>query len=383
MIKIKTLLLLVSGVFLSINVVCAQQPKIDNKGKLISMDEVDIFSGIQTVPTINIFQDPNYHIWCGSVVKGHNGKFYLLYSRWPLADGHYAWLPSSEICLAKSDYPQGPYKHLKVVLPRRGSKYWDGISTHNPAVIAYKNKFYLFYMGSTGTGEVKMPASMNDPNWWEYRNNQRIGVAVADDPEREWKRSDKPVIDVTPDSTAYDALLMANPAITVDQNGCAILVYKQVAKNGTLRGGKVRFGVAFSKSLTGPYTKCPTPVFEHNAGGESWMVAEDPFIWNYNGINYAIVSDVVGLFTNKEAGLALLRSDDAINWKPAKYPKVVPFHLKYEDGRVCDARIERPCLYLEKGVPKFLFGAQPFNNRKSAVNVAVPLIWHTTKSDDK
>jgi len=357
----------------------SQQPLVDKKGQLISMDDVDISAMVRPIPDKNIFSDSIYNIWCGSVVKGANGSFYMFYSRWLRSESHYAWLPSSEICLAKSDKPSGQYKHIKVLLPRRGAQYWDGIATHNPAAIMYKGKYYLYYMGSTGTKEVKMPATMKDPNWWEYRNNQRIGVAVADNPEGEWKRFDKPVIDVSSDSTAHDALMMANPAITVDENGRAILIYKQVAKNGTLRGGKVRFGIAFANSLLGPYTKSPTPIFESKNGEKSWMIAEDPFIWNYKGTIYAIVTDVVGLFTNKEAALALLKSKDGINWEPTKYPKVVPPRLKFEGNIVSDDKLERPCLYLENGVPKYLFGAHGVNKRAFSVNVAVPLKWTPTK----
>ncbi|MFZ4724536.1 MAG: glycoside hydrolase family protein [Paludibacter sp.] len=373
--SVQLILIFILGAFFSISSANAQYPTLDKNGNLISMDGVDISAMVRPIPSKNIFSDSIYNIWCGSVVKGTNGKFYMFYSRWPRANGHYAWLPSSEICLAKSDKPEGPYKHVKVLLPRRSSKYWDGITTHNPAAIVYKGKYYLYYMGTTGTKEVKMPASMNDPNWWQYRNNQRIGVAVADNPEGDWKRYDKPVIDVSPDSTSYDALMMANPAITVDQNGRAILIYKQVAKNGTLKGGKVRFGVAFANSLLGPYTKYSSPIFESKDGENSWMIAEDPFIWNYKGTIYAIVRDVIGLFTNKEAALALLMSRDGINWEPSKYPKVVPLRLKLEGDILTDDKLERPCLYLEKGVPKYLFGALGVNKREYSVNVAVPLIW--------
>jgi beta-xylosidase len=359
----------------------SQHPLVDKKGKLISMDDVDISAMVCPIPAKNIFADSIYNIWCGSVVKGTNGAFYMFYSRWPRSEGHYAWLPSSEICLAKSDKPQGTYKHVRVILPRRGSQFWDGVTTHNPAAIVYKGKYYLYYMGSTGTKEVKMPASMRDPNWWEYRNNQRIGVAVANNPEGEWKRFDKPVIDINTDSTAYDALMMSNPAITVDKKGCAMLVYKQVAKNGTLRGGKVRFGVAFANSLLGPFTKNPTPIFESKEGEKSWMIAEDPFVWNYKNTFYAIVTDVVGLFTNKEAALALLKSKDGINWEPTKYPKVVPYRLEFEGNNISDDKLERPCLYLENGVPKYLFGALGMNRRDYSVNVAVPLIDNACKSD--
>ncbi len=352
----------------------AQQPKLDSKGRLTTMDNVDLFSMVQPIPSKNIFSDPEYNIWCGSVIKGKNGKYYMLYSRWPRAHSHYAWLPSSEIALAKADKPEGPYKHIKVVLKSRGSQYWDGVATHNPAAIEYKGKYYLYYMGSTGKSFVQQPASMKDDNWWEYRNNQRIGVAVADDPEGEWKRFDKPVLDVSKDSTAFDALMVSNPAITVDTKGRAVLVYKQVAKNNTIKGGKVRFGVAFSNSLLGPFTKHPEPIFQakQKDNDKVWMIAEDPYIWNYKGTIYAIVTDVAGFFTNKEAPLALLSSKDGINWQPTAYPKVVPQRLRLADGTIVDDKLERPCLYTEKGVPKLLFGALGFEKRKYSVNVAVP-----------
>ena len=369
------LLLTTLSVFLLITAQ-AQKPKLDNKGKLISMDSVDLFSMVQPIPANNIFSDTAYNIWCGSVVKGKNGKYYMLYSRWPRVQGHYAWVPSSEIALAKADKPEGPYKHVKVVFKPRGSQYWDGVCTHNPAAIEYKGKYYLFYMGTTGKSVVNQPASMKDDNWWEYRNNQRIGVAVADDPEGEWKRFDKPVLDVSKDSTAFDALMTSNPAITVDQNGRAILVYKEVAKSSTSsRGGKVRFGVAFSNSLLGPFKKSQEPIFQakQKDNDKVWMIAEDPYIWNYKGTIYAIVTDVAGFFTNKEAALALLSSKDGINWQPTKFPKVIPHRLKFSDGTIADDKLERPCLYTEKGVPKILFGALGFEKRKYSVNVAVPL----------
>ena len=296
----------------------AQQPKLDKKGNLISMDDVDISAMVQPLPEKNKFVDANYNIWCGSVTKGKNGKFYMLYSRWPKASGHEAWITHSEIALAKSDKPEGPYRHVKVIFPARGNQYWDGVCTHNPAVIQYKGKYYLFYMGSTGKSIVKPHTSYDNPNWWEYRNNQRIGVAVTDDPEGEWQRFDKPVLDVGKDSTAYDALLVSNPAITVDAKGKVILVYKQVEKNGTMKGGRVRFGVAFSTSLLGPFVKHASPVFETKDGGKEWMVAEDPYLWTYKENNYAIVRDVVGKFTGEAGALALLGSKNGMDWLPTK-----------------------------------------------------------------
>jgi hypothetical protein len=356
-------------------IVVAQLPRMDAKGKLMNMNEVDISLLVQPVPAQNQFLDSAYNIWCGSVIKAGNGKFYMFYSRWPKAKGHHAWITDSEIALARADKPQGPYKHIKVIFKQRGKDYWDGISTHNPAAIMHNGKYYLYYMGATGTAEIT-PNFAYSPAWYNYRNNQRIGVAVADSPEGEWKRFDKPVLDVSKDSTAHDAMMVSNPAITVDQNGRAILVYKQVEKNGTFRGGKVRFGVAFSNSLLGPYKKHPHPIFEEKstAKRDAWMVAEDPFIWNYKGINYAIVRDVVGKFTGSEGGLALFSSTDAINWNPTKYPKVISKDVFGEDGRKFDDKLERPCLLMENGLPIYLFGAMGIDKRNHSMNIAVPLI---------
>lgn len=366
--------LMIMGSFL-FSAVIAQKPEHNSPGKLFSLDKVDISAMIQPIPAKNVFSDSAYNIWCGSVVEGRNGKFYMLYSRWPRKLGHYAWVSNSEIALAKADHPEGPFHHVKVVLKARGNSFWDGVCTHNAYAVARDGRIYLFYMGTTGKSMVNQPASSADPAWWEYRNHQRIGVAVADDPEGEWTRFDHPILSVSSDSTAYDALLVSNPAVTVDQTGKVILVYKQVEKNGTFKGGKVRFGVAFAKSLLGPFVKYRKPIFEakSEASQEAWMVAEDPFIWNDHGVNYAIVTDVAGYFTNREAALAFLQSPDGIHWAPARYPKVAPWRLKFADGSMADDKLERPCLYFKNGVPHLLYGALGMKNRSFSVNVAIPL----------
>ncbi len=341
-----------------------------------STPQTDLSAMAQPIPLKNTFRDSLYNIWCGSVVKGKNGKFYMLYSRWPRDKGHEAWITHSEIAVARADRPEGPYQHLKVVFPARGNQFWDGVCTHNPAVIAYKNKFYLYYMGSTGKSYVKPHTAYENPNWWEYRNNQRIGVAVADDPEGEWTRFAQPILDVSADSTAHDALMVSNPAITVDDKGQFILVYKQVEKNGTIRGGRVRFGVAFSNAPTGVFVKHSQPIFEAEKGSKEWMVAEDPFLWHQKGVNYAIVRDVVGKFTGESGALALMVSNNGFDWKPALYPKVLSKTIFWENGKPLDDKLERPCLYMDKGVPKLLFGAMGIDKRKHSMNVAVPLKYN-------
>lgn len=268
---------------------------------------LDIHSMVQPVPNENKFLDAGYYVWCGSVTKGGDGKYYMLYSRWPLADGFESWPISSEIAVAVADKPGGPFKYAKTALPARGTKYWDGSATHNPTVTKYKGKYYLFYMGTSCNAAIKKHESYTH-NWWLYRNTQRIGVAVADKPDGEWKRLDKPILDVSKDSTAYDALMVSNPAATFDKNGRVILLYKQVEKTAKISGGRVRFGVAFANSPMGPFKKHEKPIFEIHDGSKEWMVAEDPFVWFQNGAYLAIVRDVVGKFTGDSGAWALMVS---------------------------------------------------------------------------
>lgn len=337
--------------------------------------QLDIFSMIQPIPPSNMFIDSLYNIWCGSVIKGKNNKYYMFYSRWPRNDGHYAWVNKSEIALAVSDSPGGPYKHLKTVLQPRGSQYWDGVCTHNPYVINANGKYYLFYMGTTGISALQSPITMRDPNWWEYRNNQRIGVAVAGDPEGSWLRNDHPVLDISQDSTAFDALLVSNPSVTIDDQGKVLLIYKGVGNNGQLRGGPVRFGAAFSASPAGPFKKHDEPIFTFadEKAQSSHMLAEDPFIWYSGGTYLAIVRDVVDYFNKGKSTLALLQSTDGIHWEPAPHPAVAPYRLFFADGRTSDDKIERPWLLLENGKPVILFGAMGIQRRSHSMNVAVPL----------
>jgi hypothetical protein len=336
-------------------------------------NELNLGAMVQPVPLANKFIDPGYFVWCGSVTKGKNGKFYLLYSRWPLKDGYQAWPVTSEIAVAVSDHPEGPYKHVKVALTARGAGFWDGSATHNPAVIRYKEKYYLYYMGTRSTAGISFPVQSNG-NWWHYRNSARIGLAVADNPEDEWIRADHPVLDVNPDSTAFDSQLVNNPAAAIDDQGKVLLIYKSVCKNGTLKGGHVRFGVAFSDSPIGPFKRYGHSIFEVKDGSKEWMVAEDPFIWFQKGNWFAIVRDVVGKFTGDSGAFALMVSGNGFDWKPAKHPKVIGSRFLWENGEYSTSQLERPCLYFEKGIPKYLYGATRADQAVTlSYNVAVPL----------
>ncbi len=320
---------------------------------------------LKPVPTSAVVRDSAYFIWCGTMVRGQDGTCHLYYSRWKRALGFNAWVTHSEVAHATAKDPLGPYTFQDVALPARGARFWDGLCTHNPTVHAFRGKYYLYYMGNTGDG--KNMKALN----FTHRNNQRIGVAVADKPGGPWKRTDTPLIGVSPDSLAPDALMTSNPSIAQRPDGGFLMVYKAVGKKRPgIFGGPVVHMVATADSPTGPFTKYPQTVF--NAKGTDFP-AEDPFIW-YQGDRYrAIVKDMHGAFTPAGRSLVLFESRDGFDWNLARHPLVSTLQINWADGPVEPVGyLERPQLWFEKGKPAVLFLATTID-QTSSYNVQVPL----------
>lgn len=317
-------------------------------------------------PPRALFRDPDYYIWCGSMVRTDDGKCHLFYSRWPRKLGHYAWVTHSEIAHAVADSPLGPYRPVGVALPPRGREFWDGLCTHNPTVHKLGNKFYLYYMGNTGDGVAR--TTLN----WTHRNNQRIGVAVADSPSGPWKRLDKPLIDVTPGF--HDALMTSNPAVCATPDGKILMVYKAV---GTQKpapfGGPVVHVAALAESPTGPFVKHQSPVFTKEG---VLFAAEDPFIWCDGKRFWAIVKDNEGHFTHAGKSLALFHSDNGLDWKPTERPLISTTEIVWEGGRKQKLNsLERPQLWQSHdGKEAVLFCAcDEDSKRDHSFNLAIPV----------
>ena len=327
--------------------------------------EYDFAKMIQPVPVTAKFEDPGFIVWCGTMVRDDAGKCHLFYSRWPRKLGHYAWVTHSEVAHAVADDPLGPYKFVDVALPERGADKWDGLCTHNPTVIKAGKKYYLYYMGNTG--DRKASRSLN----WSHRNNQRVGVAVADHPNGPWVRSDVPLIAPTPGF--HDALCLANPSVVERPDGGFLMVYKAVGDKGKPPfGGPVVHIVATSDSPAGPFKKHPNPVF--TKPGDPFA-AEDPFIWYGGGRYWAVVKDFKGGFTGRGASLALFDSKDGIDWKPAAHPLVSTLQIRWADGNTSKLmKLERPQIHLEHGEPAVLFcAAAPDGRLNESYNVQIPL----------
>lgn len=319
----------------------------------------------------SVFQDEDYYTWGGSPIKGEDGLYHLYYSRWKKEYGFLAWVTHSEIAHAISENAIGPYKFHDLAFPARGAQYWDGLNTHNPTIHYFEGKYYLYYTGNTGDGK-NMKHQLNA----SHRNQQRLGVAVSDSPYGPWKRFDRPVIDVSSDSNAYDALMMANPSITQMPDGRYLMVYKAVGKKVLgIWGGPVVHLCAISESPVGPFEKLEHPIFTVK---ESSFPAEDPYIWLQDGCYYAIVKDMHGAFTSAGRSLALFYSMDGKDWNPTENPLISIPEIHWKNGKITKlTHLERPQLLIENGKPTVLFLAaddmEDYTQEGRSFNVHIPL----------
>ncbi|QGY47504.1 sucrase [Maribellus comscasis] len=322
----------------------------------------------------SVFVNDTMSIWGGSVIKGEDGLYHMFYSRWPKAPG-WVWVSHSEVAHAVSESPFGPYKYKDIALQERGEEFWDGLCTHNPTVHKFNGKYYLYHMGNTGDRKIYCSPGKQKLNML-HRNNQRIGVAVANDPNGPWKRFDKPVLDITHDNdSAYDALMTSNPSVCQMTDGKILLIYKAVGKKYPLpNGGPVVHCVAIADSPTGPFKKYPNPVFTFP--GERFP-AEDPYIWYQDGKYRAIVKRIKHEGGERLFSLVHYDSEDGINWNKAKYFDISERIVTWENGVTQQLdHLERPQVLMEDGEAIALMCAADTideNNVRHTFNVQIPL----------
>lgn len=327
------------------------------------------------VSSKSIFKNDTMSIWGGSVVKGEDNLYHMLYAQWPKNIG-WEWVNYSYISHAVSESPFGPFKHKDDALPDRGPEFWDGSTTHNPTVHKFNGKYYLYYMGNTGDKKIVSVPGKAKINW-VHRNKQRIGVAVANTPNGPWKRFDKPVLDITQkDSLAHDALMTSNPSVCQMADGKILMVYKAVGKKRKLpNGGPVVHMVAIADSPTGPFKKYPDPVFTFE--GETFP-AEDPYIWYQDGKYRAIVKRIKHEGKKRLFSLVHYDSKDGIHWNQGKYFEISDRTITWENGTTTKFdHLERPQVLVENGEPVALYCAADTydeNNVRQSLNIQIPLI---------
>jgi len=336
------------------------------------------FPELGTVPRSGGFRMEGYWVWCGSVIRGDDGRYHLFASRWPKSiPFHPGWMTTSEIVRAVADRPAGPYAFQQVVLPARGAEWWDGRATHNPAIARHGDTYVLFYMGSTHPFDDPAPGHpfpLTDPRAVVARSNKRIGVATATRLEGPWTRYERPVLDTRP-GTFY-SFLTSNPAPVIHAGGSVLLMFKARRYEGTTHSGMM-LGVARAPHYLGPYDVVgDQPIFSSSRFGE----VEDPFVWK-TGDGYEMVAkDMTGKLAGEKHAAIHARSTDGTDWTLADPPKAWSRTLRFDDGRTQTmGQLERPFLLIENGRPTFLFAAAGdgpggFAHMTESFNLAVPLL---------
>jgi predicted GH43/DUF377 family glycosyl hydrolase len=332
-------------------------------------DRLDFARLLRPVPTTARFEMEGYYVWCGTMTRTPDGQCHLFFSRWPKRTTFRGWVSHSEVGHATADTPLGPYRFQGLALPGSGADTWDRHMIHNPTVLAADGKYYLYYTGTHGERwTAGQPLEAGD-DYWIFRNNQRVGVAVAEHPAGPWKRFARPVLDVSRDG--WDTLITTNPSVTRMPDGRFLMIYK-AASPGERPAGKVVHGVAFAESPLGPFKKHPQPIFTH---ARAEFPAEDPTVWYQDGRYYAVVKDMGGFFSGIGRALVLFTSPNGIDWQLAAHPLVSGLEVRWADGTVQKvSHLERPNLFLEQGRPAVLFCAvNPGAKLQHSFNVHIPL----------
>jgi hypothetical protein len=285
----------------------------------------------------------DYWVWCGSVIRGDDGRCHMFASRWsqryPFFEGY---VIESEIVRAEADTPEGPYTFHEVVLPPRGAHFWDGRMTHNPTIHKVGDTYLLFYIGATYAGPKPDPAQVVPPGSAvhdECYQNIRIGLASAPSPLGPWQRQDTPILQPRPGK--WDAKIVTNPAACCLPDGQIFLYYRSNTPDG------LRIGLARARNWHSPFERLTDEPVLHFENG---CHVEDPFVWYTRDGFQMIAKDMTGGLTGEVHAGVHATSPDGIHWQVLDPPKAYSRRVTWDDGRVTQqGALERPQLLIQKG----------------------------------
>lgn len=345
-----------------------------------------------------------YFVWGASVLQGKDGKYHMVFSLWesgPERDVfNNSWVLESKLGYAVSDYPDRDFKFQKIVL--KGALHdgdqasWDAQTVHNPHLRQFGDKYYLYYVGGRDAGEKVAPDLDRRSR---VQQSLQIGVIefssfedlLAGKFERPTEpllsprtrvKADQVLLPSAPGTEVKpDNLIVVNPSVDYNQNtGEYMLFFKGNIYEPHWKGVH---GVATSKSPMGPFVPKDNFIFDVKMPDGSFASAEDPYVWYSKayGRFFAVVKDFTGRISGgNPKDLAILESQDGIDWKLGEYPQFLKPEITLADGSLQKlSRLERPQLLLDKkGIPRYLYAAAAVDNVNgkkdgSSFNVHIPL----------
>lgn len=327
-------------------------------------------------------QVAGHFTWGGSVIQAEDGKYYMIYSA--PEDGVHpfnnAWIYGSKLGLAVSDKADGGFKHLGFFYNQDGFtpdySSWDAQSVSNPHIRKFGDTYYLYYAATVDPTNGTVVENDTLTKREKVQQNQCIGVlSFKSFPELlqgKFLRYSEPLLRprtrVKPDRVLYpspagtapkpDNLIVVNPAVVYrPSDGKYLLYFKGNVYDPHWRGVH---GVAISDSPIGPFIPLDTLVF-HLDNVEGSLSAEDPYVWYHKRDNcfYAVFKDFNGKFTKGNPCLAIMYSEDGIDWKLPNQSMFMKKELILASGDTVDVkRLERPQLLVnEEGDPIVLYAA--------------------------
>lgn len=381
-----------------------------NEKRVINIEAAPISGKIDgnIISGPSVLNDPDRFVWGGSVVKGDDNKYHMLYSTWECGDSipHFSnsWVLHSKIAYAVSDYPDRDFKFQKIVLQGKAiegdSTAWDAQMVHNAHLKKFNDKFYLYYGGGKDPG-IQPKGSKGESV--DKRNRvqqcQCIGViefnSFDDLLDGNFKRFNAPllsprtrvkpnhIVNPSPEGTKPkpDNIIVVNPSVVQRPvDGKYLLYFKGNFYNPHWRGVH---GVAIADSPTGPFTATDNFVFDIRKEDGTIASGEDPYVWYHKDHRkfYAVLKDFTGKITKDKPGLAILESEDGIKWIRPDNSFFMKKEVILNSGDTIKMnRLERPQLLIDKnGNPKVLYCAGAIvnvNPRKdgTSFNVHIPLI---------
>ena len=312
-----------------------------------------------------------YWVWGAAVIKGDDGKYHMFASRWPKKYSFFnGYIFYSEIVRAVSDKPEGPFTFQEVVMKKRGENFWDGRMTHNPTIHKYGDTNLLFYIGTCYIGEGPTPEMLQEP---------------ISDEIKLWKQKTygKIRIGMATSKSVFgpwkrpdEPILKPRPGkwddnVTTNPAPC-------VAGDGSILlvyrsnvpGKGTRLGVAKASKLGDPFIRFRDNYMDFHV--------EDPYIWWVDDHYEMIAKDQSGTLTEEYHAGVHATSEDGIEWIISNPAKAYSRIISWDDGTTLNSgSFERPQLLIENGKPVCLYcatgdGPGGFNNAIKTWNVATP-----------
>lgn len=268
----------------------------------------DIDNGLESAQP-----QPEWNYWDGKIIKGPEGRYHLLASRWPGSLTHYDWAKSIAVH-AVSDKPEGPYRNPKPLFSDR-----DGAGHNITGGILPDGRYYAVASDAGRYGDVFIAETIDG----EY---QLQGTVSMEANGQDLNRAG------------------ANVSIIVRPDGKFLLV----SRPGI---------IMLSDHLMGPYVAQGPSIWPSIEGYDN-AKAEDPIVW-YSGGLYHITLN----WWDIRKARHLVSRDGINNWIDTGIAYDPRLGFEYEDGERNEwSLLERPGVLIENGhVTHFTFSALDVN----------------------